>query len=373
MATNFLVRRSPMRFFAALVIAWAAAFPQAHGQDTAVPKVVQLSGGVEVRLHSPAAGLDNVADVLEAYAKQLRAASRRQTAAARATGESPSTPLSTVVPSAKTLPGGTPDNAAKGADGYKQTLFPSTLLWQPPYANHNEPHTYVKRTSLEELGMTPVDDVAIGGTFPLFRWASKDSPESGWQLDLFAMIASRFIAQNYLMATDYRFGVPLTFARGHWSGKIAYEHTSTHVGDEYTEKTGRTNRSSIRDEIVFGLAYRLLEPLRVYGAVGINFDEHESFRKRTGSYRDRYSFGAEWSRPLATGAKGQPFAAVDLEYRGDLDYTPNFSAQAGWQWLAKGARPSVRLVAEFYDGRNPFGQFLDRHENRVSVALYCDF
>lgn len=362
-----------MRCFIALVIAWAAAFPQAHGQDAAVPKVVQLPGGVEVRLKSSSTGLDKVADVLEAYAKQLRAASKTQAVEARIADESPSTPLSTAGPVSKTLPAGTPHNAAKGADGYPKILFPSTLLWQPPYANHNEPHTYVKRTSLEELGMTPVDDVAVGGTFPLFRLASNDRPDNGWQFDLFAMIASRFIVQNYLMATDYRFGVPITFAYGRWSGKIAFEHTSTHVGDEYTEKTGRTNRSSIRDEIVFGLAYRVLEPLRVHATVGLNFNEHESFRKGTGSYRDRYSFGAEWSRPLATGAKGQPFAAIDLEYRGDLDYTPNFSAQAGWQWLVDGARPGVRLVAEFYDGRNPFGQFLDRHENRISAALYYDF
>lgn len=360
MATSVLVRRSPIRCLAVLVIAWAAAFSQAHGQVTAVLNVVQLSEGVEVHFKS-SAGLDNVADALEAYTKQLRALSKVQTVAARVADESPSKPVSIAVP------------AAKGAGGHRPILFPRTLLWQPPYANHNEPHTYARRTSLEELGMKPVDDIAIGGTFPFFRWASNDCPDDGWQFDLFGMMVSRLISEDYLMATDYRFGVPISFAYGPWSGKIAFEHTSAHVGDEYIEKTGRNGRSSVRDEIVFGLAYRLLKPLRVYGIVGLNFSDQTSFRKRTGSYRDRYSLGTEWSRPFATGVKGQPFAAVDLEYRGDLDYTPNFTAQAGWQWLTEGARPGVRLVAEFYDGRNPFGQFLDRHETRSSIALYYDF
>jgi hypothetical protein len=221
--------------------------------------------------------------------------------------------------------------------------------------------------------MTPVDDVALGGTLPLLRWASSRHPGHVWQLDLFAMMASRFISQDYLMASDYRVGAPITFACDRWSGKIAYEHTSTHIGDEYVKKTGQAFRSSTRDEIVIGLAYRVLEPLRVHGTVGYNLNAQESFRKGMGSYHDRYSFGAEWSRPLTTGLKGQPFVAVDLEYRGDLDYTPNFAAQAGWQWLSELGRPGVRLVAEYYDGRNPFGQFLDRHESRAGVALYYDF
>lgn len=365
--------RQRFRCFAVLVIVWAAGFSQAHGQDDAVPSVVQLSDGVELHLKSASAGLDDVADVLEEYAKQLRAVSRARTSAARVADEGPPTPLPITVPAAKTLPAGTPHDAAGGRGGHRRTLFPRALLWQPPYANQSEPRTYVRRTSLEELGMTSVDDVALGGTLPFFRWESKDRPGYAWQFDLFAMMASRFISQDYLMATDYRVGAPITFAYGRWSGKIAYEHTSTHLGDEYVKKTGQAFRSSTRDEIVLGLAYCLLEPFRVHGIFGLNFNEQASFRKGTGDYRDRYSLGAEWSRPFATGLRGQPFVAIDLEYRGDLDYTPNFTVQAGWQWLAEFGRPGVRLVAEYYDGRNPFGQFLDRHETRSSIALYYDF
>lgn len=361
------------RCLALWVIVWAAAFPQAQGQTASVPEVVQLSEGVELHLKSSAASLDDVADALEIYAKRLRAVSKARTSAPRVADSSPVTPLPPAVPAANAPPPGTPHAVPKGAGGHRKILFPGTLLWQPPYANQSEPRTYVRRTSLEELGMTPVDDIALGGTLPLFRWASNDRPGNAWQVDVFAMMASRFISQDYLMATDYRVGAPITFAYGRWSGKIAYEHTSTHVGDEYVKKTSRAYYSSTRDEIVFGLAYRFLEPFRVHGTVGYNFNKQASFRTGTGDYRDRYSLGAEWSRPLATGMKGQPFVAIDLECRGDLDYTPNFAVQAGWQWLAEAGRPGARLVAEYYDGRNPFGQFLDRHENRAGMALYYDF
>lgn len=324
-------------------VAWVAAFPHAHGQVSPVQDTVHVSGNADAHIELPSAA------------------------------ENPSTSVSNTVPAAKISSRGKSQAAAKFAGDSRLIIFPRTLLWQPPYANQNEPRTYVRHTSLEELGMSPVDDVAIGGTIPLFRLTFSSHQESAWQFDLFGMMASRFVDLDYLMAMDYRFGVPITFLWGRWSGKIAYEHTSTHIGDEYIKLTGRSTRSSTRDDIVVGLAYDVLEALRVHGVVGLNLNTQESFRKGTGDYRDRYSIGAAWSRPTATGLGGQPFVAVDLEYRGDLDYTPNLTVQTGWQWLAEAGRPGVRFVAEYYDGRTPFGQFLDRHENRASIALYYDF
>jgi hypothetical protein len=258
--------------------------------------------------------------------------------------------------------------------GRECTLFPSTLLWQPLLANPHEPRFFVKQTTLEMVGLTPVNDFGIGGTLALVRIAPADRPYDGWQLDVFAAAQTRFVEQDFMATVDYRFGIPVTFNFGRWSGKIGYEHTSAHLGDDIIVDHGLPIRDSVRDEIVLGLAYRVLEPLRVYGIFSYDFGHTFPEDIPPGPDRtDRYGLGAEWSRPLPTGWRGQPFAAVDLEFRGDQDYTPNLCVQAGWQWIATPGRPGARFVLEYYNGRSPFTQFLDRHETWFGVGLAFDY
>jgi hypothetical protein len=321
-----------------------------HAQEeVSATRTVQLPG-VELRVDSALAD-DALADALETYARRLRS---------RKDDDREDEPaLAAPLPAAPAEP---------GEDGATWTLFPRSLLWQPPYANQAEPHSFVKASTLEFNGRRPVNDIGIGGTLSVVRWSPAD-PDDGVQLDMFSFVLSRFVETDLATAHDFRVGLPLTFARGPLSGKIAYEHTSTHLGDEFAERFGLRYRPSVREELVLGLAYRVLEPVRVYGIVGHvwgqTFDGDQDYL--------RYDVGAEWSRPIATGWWGQPFAALDLELRGDEDYTPNFTAQAGWQWLAEGARPGIRMVLEYYDGRSPFGQFLDRHESWLAVTVYFDF
>ncbi|MCI0684873.1 MAG: DUF1207 domain-containing protein [Gemmataceae bacterium] len=250
------------------------------------------------------------------------------------------------------------------------TFLPSTLLWQPPLANPHEPRFYVKRTNLKTSEFNDVVDFSIGGTLAMFRVGPADRPHDGVQLDLFATTLSRFINYDAMTAIDYRAGLPLTFARGRWSAKLSYEHTSTHLGDEFLLSTGTRFRSATRDELAAGLAYRVLEPVRVYGTL--------VYAMSLGSFVDdpdpmRYTMGAEWSRPVATGVCGQPFAALDVEFRGNEDFTPNLTAQLGWQWLAWHGRPGLRAMIEYYDGRSPYGQLGDRHESWVGFGLAFDY
>ena len=204
----------------------------------------------------------------------------------------------------------------------------------------------------------------------MIRSAPRDRPREGVQLDLFAMVLSRFVDRDWATAADYRVGMPLTYARGRWSAKVGYEHTSTHLGDEFMAHTGTRIRGGIREEVRFGLAYRVLDAVRLYGQWGHAF--HVS-TFTPNPQPDRFDCGVEWSRPAPTGWRGQPFAAFDVEARGDAEYTPNVTAQAGWQWLAQNARPGFRSALEYYDGRAPFGQFLDRHESWFGFGFFFDY
>jgi hypothetical protein len=251
-----------------------------------------------------------------------------------------------------------------------KTRLPSTLLWTPPLASRTEPRLYVAASSLSHPDMKSVNDFGIGGTLGIQRWSPQDSPDEGVQLDLFVLAITRFAMLDAMDAVDYRVGVPLTFAWGNWTGKLAYEHTSSHLGDEFIEDTGARTRDGVKEEIVFGLSYYPREELRVYGQIAHAM--HLSTFTPDAS-KQRYGAGIEWSDPEPSGRLGAPFAALGLEYRGEAEHTPNITFQAGWQWRGEGRRQALRVGVELYDGRSPFMQFIDRHESWVALLVAGDF
>jgi len=370
-----------------IVVALVLAVPGvwAWGQEyVPVSRSIDLPRGVKVDVHAPnQVRNDALAEVLEEYARKLRAETppapsfTNAALAAQTTqlSKSPEAVVDAPQPGAALPVDGAGANVESfGPEftwGQKRiTFLPYTLLWQPPLANPHEPRFYAKSTNLETSEFRQVADFSIGGTLALWRCAPIDRPDDGVQVDLFATTLSRFIKNDAMAALDYRVGFPITYARGPWSAKVSYEHTSTHLGDEFLLATGTRFRSATRDEFTGGLAYRVLEPLRVYGTL--------AYAAGLGSFVEdpnpmRYTVGAEWSRPLATGIFGQPFAALDVEFRGNEDFTPNLTAQLGWQWLAAYRRPGFRAALEFYDGRSPFGQLSDRHESWVGFGLFFDY
>jgi Protein of unknown function (DUF1207) len=168
---------------------------------------------------------------------------------------------------------------------------------------------------------------------------------------------------------DYRFGFPLTFAWGNWEAKAGYEHTSTHLGDQLVEITHRKHVGHVRDEGVLGLAYRFWEDFRVYGIWGYPL----SATTAVGSDTTRYDWGLEWSTLRATGRRGHPFAAFDMELRADQGYTPNMTGQVGWQWRGTDRGTSLRIAVEGYDGDSMYGQFFREHEHFLGFGVFLDF
>lgn len=244
--------------------------------------------------------------------------------------------------------------------------FPSSLLWQPPMANQREPRMYGKFTNANDQSTI---DTALGGEFGFGRIGPADRCHEGLQIDGFGVVFSRFNEDRLNVANDFRAGIPITYAKGPWAAKVSFEHTSTHLGDEYIEATGRRQAAHVRDEVVFGLSRRFWNQLRLYGQYGYSFSTSVLIR----DYRDRYDFGLEWSKQQDTGWRGQPFAALDFDLRSDQDYEANMTFQLGWQWLKPWTRHSARVAFEVYSGKSPFGQFYREFEDWVGVGGFYDW
>jgi len=251
-------------------------------------------------------------------------------------------------------------------------LLPNSLLYSPPLANPWEPRIYLKATTLQDEIARDTLEAAVGGTFGLLRINPFDQPTDGIQFDAFAVVFNRFFA---LLSSgiDYRYGFPVTFRRGPWSGKIGWEHKCSHVGDGlFFNAPGVTPSELNRDDLVVALSRDFDFGLRVYGvfatALGFPFGDTPVVHENP----TRFNFGMEWSRRRSTGLKGQPFGALDIDFRSTQNNVANFSGQIGWQWRNHSLR-SFRVALEYFSGRSPFGKFYQVREEWIGVGTYLDF
>lgn len=249
-------------------------------------------------------------------------------------------------------------------------VFPSTLLWEPPLAQKGQPRLEALFTTLDDATSQQTVDTHIGATAGLFRYTFA---ENRWavQLDFFAVVGSRFSAYDYLIASDYRAGLPITWTCGPWHGKFGYEHTSTHMGDDLMVLNDRQPIPSVKDELVLGLGRWFWNQLRVYSEFGyafyLNTDNPDTDPVR-------FALGAEWRTRNATGFWGRPFGAVNLAFPGDQNYKLNLTVQAGWMWRQPAQRlANLRVFGEYYTGRAPFGQLYHETNQFFGIGLAVDY
>ena len=254
-------------------------------------------------------------------------------------------------------------------DGTRVTGFPNTLLWTPPLAELRAPRMAITATTLNNNVNNYTLDNSIGGTLGLAR-VEPTGLDAAVQLDLFAVVHTRLSPED-LIATDYRFGFPLTFRRGDWQARLAYEHTSAHLGDEFQRNTGRGMVNFARNEAVVGLGRYLFEQqLRLYGTVSYAFTQDLVPTPEPW----RFDAGFEWVCPWSTGFAGRPFVAGHVEASGVVKYNPNIIGQAGWMFRNPTTRlANLRFYGQYYEGHSQFGQFFRDREKYLAVGMAADF
>lgn len=252
------------------------------------------------------------------------------------------------------------------------TAFPNSLLWEPPLAVKKDPRMQLLITDQSNYRSNYTVDTSIGMTMGLYR-AEFEGADFAAQLDIFGLVLTR-LSPDDLMLADYRFGFPVTFKWGWWQSKIAYEHTSAHLGDELIRQSGRVTQSFAKDELVIGVGRFLYDNLRVYGHFGYAFSFQVPGLEGTSSQKARYDLGAEWFLRYPTGWQGTPFAAINVEWRGDQGYTPNYTFQAGWFWRNPTQRlGTFRLFVEHYRGNSPYGQTITDREQFTAFGFGFDY
>lgn len=262
-----------------------------------------------------------------------------------------------------------PSNVLATPFGWDFNFFPNTLLWEPPLASKREPRMQGLPVTLKNYDNNSSLDTSIGTTVGLLRATPASRPDWEFQWDIFAVVHTRLSPQD-LIATDYRFGIPLSIQHGEWHVKFSYEHTSAHLGDEAMYLNNLFLNYYANDEVVFAVDRYFGNFIRPYAQAGFAFmhslpDESYS--------RWRYDLGMEIFDRTAMGVKGTPYAATHCELRGELDFNANWNFQLGWRWHNSERRlANGRVFAEYYTGRSPYGQFYRTEESFFGLGFAFD-
>ncbi len=220
--------------------------------------------------------------------------------------------------------------------------------------------------------------VAFGETFGLVRWPGVRE-DDGVQLEIAGAVFAQFdlgTASSDLINADYVIGLPLGVRRGHWSGRARLYHQSSHLGDEFLLSTQPTPaRVNLSFESIELLAAYEARGWRLYGGGEV------LVRREPDDFSRRAAHVGLEVRPaahLAVGSRGvgHVVAAVDVRFWEHHDWSPATSAKAGLELSPAGGAAHTRrwsLLAQFYDGPSPYGQFYRLDVRYVGAGVQFSF
>jgi hypothetical protein len=259
---------------------------------------------------------------------------------------------------------------AKPASRYE--WFPVGGSFLSPVADPSEPRVFLSRLKVErDAGKFSAGRAGVGYDFGLLS-RQGTRPDDGWQVSVFGSADSLFnldLPGDALVNTDFRFGVPLSWRSGALSARGRFFHQSSHLGDELILGGNAPRRIDLSFETVDLLLAAQYGGWRVYGGGSY------VVRSSTSAYEGGSAqLGADFvgSQSLFLGLR--PTAGIDVKWLEAADWRSGTSVKAG---LMVGRfspdRRGITLLAEYYDGFAPFGQFFTEDLKYYGVSLQFDF
>ena len=279
--------------------------------------------------------------------------------------------LAPAAPAAANRPSGAPPPPATAItqDEGGQVL-PRSNLFEPLMADPRWPRfSAAYRYYTDDPDVEHAGAVSFGETFSLYR----NSLFGGrWEIGFQAAVFSIFDLNSDsldLINADYWVGIPISYRIGDFSVLGRVYHQSSHLGDEFLLREGidQSRRINLSYEAVEALAsYDIGEEFRVYGGFSYLFDQEPSDLKPWGTQA-----GVEYeSSETFAGGHLRPIAAADLKFREESDWDMDLSLRAGVQLESTFLNPRrIRLLAEYYNGSNPNGQFYSRKLEYIGFGV----
>ncbi len=253
-------------------------------------------------------------------------------------------------------------------------LFPIDDLYVESLAGPHRRGFGVAYLRLAETDVAEVGErffgLRLGGRFGILRVHPAGRPDRGWQIGIETGFYGQFDVDNSYdnLGWDGFYGLTLTKALGErWAGKVGILHTSSHVGDEYAERTGRLRIGYTREELVVGVSRAIRQRWRARLEAGWGYDlrnEELQRAERLRSSVEHLAPGTLWGGRIGW------YAAVDASAVAERDWRLDWALDLGL--LLSPYPRQWRLGLQFYDGRTPLGEFFERDQRFLTLGLWLD-
>ncbi len=279
---------------------------------------------------------------------------RRETAEAKLRGIDGLQGLAILVEPVET---GTPASRSQGTKATgKAEAFPTGDVFRPLIADPKQPRFFVSAVRFKSAGVTyTMAPVGFGETFGLYRLVGAREGD-GLQFSVEGALFAQFnlSTPSYdLVNADYTIGIPVTYRHGDNSLRFRIYHQSSHLGDELLLSANPPERVNLSYESIELLYSREWHRWRLYVGGEYLIHKEPSDLKAPSAH-----WGIEYrgDKPLLW--KGRPLAAVDMKSLEEHDWQVDFSVKAGLEFgHPDPGNRRLRLLAEWYKGFDPHGQF----------------
>lgn len=267
-----------------------------------------------------------------------------------------------------------PDEAASPATASSLYLAPTEHIYSPYLADQRRVTFGLQILSIADSDIPDTGQarfaLRMGGRLELFHWDTGSDPDEALQANLEVGFRGHFDIDNSQdnIGWDGNYGLLFSYRSSEaLAWRFGLYHTSSHVGDEYAERTGRKRISYTREEFLTGLQFNFTPNWQSYLEAGYGYHQakkplQERYRVQTGLQYQQASF-SNYERPGW-------YAGLDLSAYEERDWSINKALQVGF---AFSAAPHIwRLALDYYDGQAVIGEFFQHQERYVGLSLYLD-
>lgn len=201
------------------------------------------------------------------------------------------------------------------------------LPFPPPLASPLEPHTRLAPVRVSRGDRRRwVGLVDLGDRVALPLAGAGEGGPVALAASVAGGVFSRFDlegAGNELVEAHYRVGVRLRARLGRLEGRLELRHVSSHLGDEFLERTGRAPVSTSREGVELLIQGRPGPGLRVYGGPGL------VVRSTEGLDAPSVRGGVEWRPRGPRWGAFVPYASAEAFAWEELGWDPTLASEAG--------------------------------------------
>ena len=258
-----------------------------------------------------------------------------------------------------------------GITGEGET-FPTGDLFRPLIADPKQPQFFASINRFESSGVRyTLASVGFGETFGMYRFfGSREG--GGLQLSVEGALFAQFnmsTPSHDLINADYTIGIPVTYRYGDNSLRFRIYHQSSHLGDELLLSANppeRVNLSYEATELIYSREWR---EWRVYGGGEYLIDKDPADLKPLSAH-----WGIEYrgSKPFVW--NGRPIGGVDMKCLEEHNWAVDTSVKIGLEFgHPNPGQRRLRLMAEWYKGFDPHGQFYNNKVEYYGLGVSLGF